>query len=582
MKLAGSISNMNIRRHLEQEITRVMHEVGAPADSRANVQQARLSKFGQYQANGIMSTAKSMSCNPRELAEKVVRKLDLKEASKVETAGPGFINIHLNSGFIAQKLEDLQTDERLGVPLSASSEVIVVDYSAPNLMKEMHVGHLRSTSIGDAIVRLLEFLGHDVLRTNHVGDWGAQFGSLLAYMDQVSSDEDLSTELADLEVFYQAASSLFKNDAGFARRARAYVVALQSGDKKCLRLWEKFVEESFSHCQRIYDELNITLNRDHIKGESFYNEYLTTVVDELEEKGLLTESDGAKCVFLPEFKGKDDKPLPAIVQKSDGGFPYMATDIAAVRYRATILNVDKALYFVGAPQLLHLELLFAVCKAAGYIREHQVFRHLPNGSIMGKNGKPFASRSGTAVKLADVLAEAKSRAGSLVNEKSGAMDEASRKRVAEVVAISAVKYAELSKNRTTDYIFDWDQMLSFEGNTAPYLLYAYTRIRSIFRRADADDLGSEIIIKEPDEINLATKILQFPEAVDSVMEDFCPNLMCNYLFELAGLFMTFYESCPVLKSDEPIKSSRLQLCDLTGRTLKLGLALLGIETVERM
>lgn len=573
---------MNIKRHLEQEITRVMHEVGAPADSRANVQQARRSEFWQYQANGMMNTAKSMSCNPRELAEKVVSKLHLKEASKVETAGPGFINIHLNSDFFAQKLKDLHADERLGVPLSASSESIVVDYSAPNLMKEMHVGHLRSTLIGDAIVRLLEFLGHNVLRTNHVGDWGAQFGSLLAYMDQVSSEEELSTELADLEVFYQAASSLFKSDAEFAKRARAYVVALQSGDKKCRRLWEKFVEESFSHCQRIYDELNITLNRDHIKGESFYNQYLTTVVDELEAMGLMTESDGAKCVFLPGFKGKDDKPLPAIVQKSDGGFPYMATDIAAVRYRATILNADKALYFVGAPQLLHLELLFAVCKAAGYIRDDQVFRHLPNGSIMGKDGKPFASRAGSAVKLSGVLAEAKSRASSLVKQKSSALDEASRKRIADVLAISAVKYAELSKNRTTDYIFDWDQMLSFEGNTAPYLLYAYTRIRSIFKRADADNLSSEIVIKEPDEINLATKILQFPEAVDSVMEDFCPNLLCNYLFELAGLFMTFYESCPVLKSDELIKSSRLQLCDLTGRTLKLGLELLGIETVEQM
>jgi arginyl-tRNA synthetase len=418
-----------------------------------------------------------------------------------------------------------------------------------------------------------------------VGDWGAQFGSLLAYMDQLSSQgEVLSTELKDLEKFYQSASALFRSDEAFAVKARSYVVKLQGGDEKCLALWEKFIAESVRHCQAVYDKLNITLTPADIMAESAYNDDLAVVVAELEQRGLLVESDGAKCVFLEEFKGKDDKPLPAIIQKSDGGFPYMATDVAAARYRAQKLDTDEALYFVGAPQQLHLRQVFAVSRAAGYISESQGFTHLPFGWVLKADGTPFKTRDGADVKLIDVLDESIERAYKLVDEKNPGLADAEKQNVARVVGIGAIKYAELSKNRTTDYIFDWDTMLSFEGNTAPYLQYAYTRIRSIFRREsiDAGKLSGDFLLQEGPEIQLAVKLLQFNETLDQVIEDYQANILCNYLFELAGIFMSFYEACHVLKAGEPLRTSRLMLCDHTARTLQLGLDLLGIEIVEQM
>jgi arginyl-tRNA synthetase len=461
----------------------------------------------------------------------------------------------------------------------------VIDYSAPNLAKEMHIGHLRSTTMGDAAARILDFLGHDVTRANHVGDWGAQFGSLLAYMDQLEqSGEILSTELKDLEVFYKKASALFKSDEEFAIRARAYVVRLQSGDDRCLELWQQFISESINHCQGVYDKLNITLTRQDIKAESSYNDDLAVVVSELKDKGLLEISDGAKCVFLEEFKGKDDKPLPAIVQKSDGGYPYLASDIAALRYRSQTLNSDNALYFIDARQRLHMRQLFAVSKAAGYLTQSKVFKHLPFGVILKDDGTPFKTRDGADVKLIDVIDEAIERAFRLVTSKNPDLDETIRRNISEVVGVGAIKYAELSKNRTTDYIFDWDTMLSFEGNTAPYLQYAYTRIRSIFRRAEIDStsLDSKIVLQHPVEFALAVKLLQFPEAIDSVTDDFQANVLCNYLFEVSGQFMSFYEACPILNQDDEIKNSRLMIADITSKILKQGLELLGIQTVEKM
>ena len=449
----------------------------------------------------------------------------------------------------------------------------------------MHIGHLRSTAIGDANVRILEFLGHDVVRANHVGDWGAQFGSLLAYMDQLEQTEEaLTTELKDLEVFYQRASELFKTDEKFATRAREFVVRLQSGDAKCLGLWERFIKESIRHCQAIYDLLDISLTGDDVRAESAYNNVLGSTIEKLEAKGLVEISDGAKCVFMDEFTGKDDKPLPAIVQKSDGGYPYMATDLAAAEYRGNTLCVDEALYFVDGRQSLHLSQLYAIARAAGFIKENQVFSHIPFGTILNKEGTPFKTRDGGAVKLADVADEAIERALKLVSEKNPDLTEEDRNHIARVVGIGAIKYAELSKNRTTDYIFDWNTMLSFEGNTAPYLQYAYTRIMSIFRRAglDSGDINSPFDLREPDEIALATKLLQYPEAVESVVEDYQANILCNYLFDLSQHFMTFYESCPVLKAENEMRGSRLRLCDVSAKTLKHGLGLLGIQTVEQM
>lgn len=574
---------MNIRELLDKEVTRALAAAGAP-ESPAIVKPAQKPEFGHYQANGIMSAAKKLGLKPRDLANKVVENLSSDMLEKVEIAGPGFINIHLDKTFLAKETVKAHGSERLGID-KQRPETVVVDYSSPNLAKEMHIGHLRSTTIGDAVVRILEFLGHNVIRANHVGDWGAQFGSLLAHMDQLREEgHELKSELSDLEEFYRAASSLFKTDEAFARKAREYVVRLQQGDRECLALWEQFIEESIRHCEQVYQRLNITLTRRDLAPESSYNAELPRVVEELTEKGLLVESEGAKCVFLDEFKAKDGSPLPAIIQKSDGGYPYIATDLAAVRYRSQVLGANRSLYFVGAEQQLHLQQLFAVAKAAGYISDDQEFRHLSFGNILKKDGKRYKTRDGADVKLADVLDEAVSRAYELVMEKNSDLDDIEKRQVSEIVGIGAVKYAELSKNRATDYIFDWNTMLSFDGNTAPYLLYAYTRVRSIFRRAsiDSSDLQANVQLQEEAEVQLALKLLQATEVLDAVLEDYQPNLLCNYLFELSGLFMSFYESCPVLKAEEAVKQSRLILCDLTAKTLAQGLALLGIQTTERM
>ncbi|MFT4797665.1 MAG: arginyl-tRNA synthetase [Candidatus Azotimanducaceae bacterium] len=573
---------MNLKQYLDDTISAALTTMGAE-NCPAIVKQAQKPEFGHYQANGVMGAAKKLKTNPRELAAKLVQQLDLKGVEKLEIAGPGFINIHLSTELLAAELLARHSDPHLGVA-KKTQQTIVVDYSAPNLAKEMHIGHLRSTAIGDAAVRILEYLGHKVIRANHVGDWGAQFGSLLAYLAQRKAEgAELYTELKDLEVFYQTANKLFKADEDFAKIAREYVVRLQSGDAACLELWRTFIEESATHCQAVYDKLNITLTREDIQAESQYNQDLPVIISELEQKALIEESDGAKCVFLDEFIGKDKKPLPAIIQKSDGGFPYMATDIAAVRHRTGNLKADAAYYFIDARQKLHIAQLFGVSKAAGYLTD-QTFRHLPFGVILKADGTPFKTRDGAAVKLIDVIDEAIDRAYQLVSEKNPELTDDERRNVARVVGVGAIKYAELSKNRTTDYIFDWDTMLSFEGNTAPYLQYAYTRIRSVFRRSniDASMLTQSLRLSEPAEISLALKLLQFEEALDAAIEDFQANVLCNYLFELAGLFMSFYEQCPILQSADEIKNSRLLLAEITANTLQQGLSLLGIETVEQM
>ena len=573
---------MNLKLFIDQAICSALTQAGA-AEAPAVIKNSQRPEFGHYQANGVMGAAKRLGLNPRALAGTIIEALDFPAAAKVEIAGPGFINIHLSAEFIAASLTELRQDSRLGVQPRVA-ETIVIDYSAPNLAKEMHIGHLRSTSIGDAAARSLEFQGHHVIRANHVGDWGAQFGSLLAYMDQLdTSGVALGSELKDLEKFYMAASRLFKSDPEFAHKAREYVVRLQSGDPRCRALWQLFITESVKHCQAVYDKLNISLTPADIKAESDYNADLPVVVDELTRQGLITVSNGAKCVFLDEFTGKDGNPLPAMVQKSDGGYPYMASDIAAVRYRSQTLKTDRALYFVDARQRLHLSLLFAVARQAGYISDTQDFRHLPFGVILKEDGKPFKTRDGADVKLIEVIDEAIARAFELVSTKNPELDAEQRHEIARVVGVGAIKYAELS-NHLTDYVFDWDTMLSFEGNTAPYLQYAYTRIRSVFRRADIDPgtLRGDILIQEPLEMQLGLKLLQFSETVDAVTEDYQANILCNYLFELAGLFMSFYEACPILKAAPEVTTSRLLISDLTARVIQQGLDLLGIDTVEQM
>lgn len=572
---------MNIRQLIDRAVSDALAKNNA-AGAPAIVRQAQRVEFGHYQANGIMAAAKRLGVNPRALADDIVASLDLPAAANVQVAGPGFINIHLDPAFVANCLTEVRASQRLGVE-KLEVETVVIDYSAPNLMKEMHIGHLRPNCIGDSLVRIHDFLGFNVIRANHVGDWGTQFGSLLAYLDTLSNQE-INTELKDLEAFYRAASARFKTDAEFAARAREYVVKLQGGDEHCLALWRRFIEESIKHCQAVYDILDITLTREDIAAESSYNDALPVVVRELTEKGLITESDGALCVFLDEFKAKDGSPLPAIVRKSDGGFGYMATDLAATRHRSRHLGAQKVLYVVGIQQALHFRQVFAVAKAAGYIQPEQAFIHLSFGWILKSDGKPFKTRTGADVKLIDVIDEAIQRAFDLVTVKNPALPEEERRQIARVVGVGAMKYGELSKNRSTDYIFDWDTMLSFEGNTAPYLQYAYTRIRSIFKRAgiSGESLAGDISLTEPAEIQLGVKLLQLSEALDSVLDDYQCNVLCNYLYELAGLFMTFYEACPILKADDVTRRSRLLLADITARTLAQGLDLLGIRTIDEM
>lgn len=571
---------MNIRRTLDLAVSAALEASGFP-DTPAVVKQAARPEFGHYQANGIMAAAKRAGKNPREVAAAVVGHLDVEHIEPPEIAGPGFINLRLTDDYLAAQLAVLFRDDP--TPDGIVTSRIAVDYSSPNLAKEMHVGHLRPTVIGDAIVRILEYLGNDVIRVNHVGDWGAQFGSLLAHMDEMPASER-STSLKDLEQFYQQASARFRNDPEFATRARSFVVRLQGGDESCLVLWRQFIEESIRHSENVYQLFNITLKPSDIRAESAYNDDLPVVIGDLEQQALVTVSDGAKCVFLDGFTGKGGKPLPAIVQKSDGGYPYLATDLAAVRYRAGELDVDKALYVVGAPQTLHLKQLFAVGTSAGYITT-QEFRHIAFGSVLKGDGKPFKTRDGAEVKLIDVLSESIARAFTVVGNKNPDLPEETRQEIARVVGVGAVKYAELSKNRMTDYIFDWDAMLSFEGNTAPYLQYAYSRIRSMFRRAGISpgSLAPAVSIAADQERVLAVKLLQFFEAVEQVTDDYQANVLCGYLYELAQNFMSFYEACPVLNADQPaVQNSRLVICALAARTLARGLDLLGIETVEQM
>jgi len=576
-----------LKQTLNKLVGEALAEVTGLADCDPNVITASKPEFGDYQSNGVMSIAKKAGCNPRQLATDVVAKITADAnplLHALEVAGPGFINIHLSDSALMQRSAEISSDLQKLIPATDNPEKIVVDYSSPNLAKEMHVGHLRGTIIGDCLARVLERQGHEIVRQNHVGDWGTQFGMLISYMRELSEAEgDLPTQLADLETFYRAAKERFDADPDFADTARASVVKLQGGEQDYLNVWQQFIDESLKHCQAIYDKLNVTLSRKDLKAESFYNKDLAGVVDKLEKAGLLSISEGARCVFLPEFTGKDGDPLPVIIQKTDGGYLYATTDLAAVQYRSIELQAQRSLYVVDARQSLHFQQVFAVAQKAGFASENISLEHIAYGTMMGSDGRPFKTRSGDTIKLVDLLDEAIRRAHELVAKKNPGLDEAAYSEIAQKVGIAAVKYADLSKNRTSDYVFDWSSMLSFEGNTAPYLMYAYARIRSILRKQETGLENVQITsITEVAERSLLLKIMQLPEVVDMVARDCYPNLLSNYLYELAGLFMRFYESCPILKAEPALRDSRLALSALTAATLKQGLDLLGIETLEKM
>ena len=661
---------MNLYQTVEREAQAAFAAAGL-SDSPVVLQAAKNPDFGDFQINGVMGAAKKAKQNPRELAQKVAEALaDNTVIESAEVAGPGFINLRLRPDFLAQNIQTALNDAHFGVAKTAQPQTVVIDYSSPNLAKEMHVGHLRSSIIGDSISRVLEFMGNTVIRQNHVGDWGTQFGMLVAYLVEQQKD-NTAFELADLEQFYRAAKVRFDEDPSFADAAREYVVKLQGGDETVLALWKQFVDISLSHAQAVYDTLGLKLRPEDVAGESKYNDDLQPVVDDLVQKGLAVEDDGAKVVFLDEFKNKEGEPAAFIVQKQGGGFLYASTDLACLRYRVSMLHADRLLYVVDHRQALHFEQLFTTSRKAGYLPENVKAEFIGFGTMMGKDGKPFKTRSGDTVKLVDLLTEAVERATALVKEKNprnemedwadlandllqdirdkeeeekeinefevefdenGISDiqyvsqsedselakikedllqaeksaesliisddgtirsrrsseyhsETARKDIAKIaraVGIGAVKYADLSKNRTSDYVFDWDAMLSFEGNTAPYLQYAYTRVQSVFRKAGEWDATAPTVLTEPLEKQLAVELLKFEDVLQSVADTAYPHYLAAYLYQIATLFSRFYEACPILKSEGATRNSRLQLAKLTGDTLKQGLELLGIDVLDVM
>ncbi|GIT98683.1 arginine--tRNA ligase [Sulfurovum sp. TSL1] len=565
---------MKLKLQINNVIKEAFSKAGIEAEP-MSVTEATKPEFGDFQFNGAMALSKTLGKNPREIATQLIENLDLTGiVAKAEIAGPGFINLWLNPFWLASQCELARQDSRLGVEERETPIKVVVDYSGPNMAKQMHVGHLRSTIIGDTLANLLTYLGDEVIRQNHIGDWGTQFGMLIAYLEEIHEEGTVS--LKDLEQFYKDAKGRFDEDEGFADKAREYVVKIQSGDGHCLALWQKFIDISLGHCEEVYEKLGVNLTRDDVRAESFYNDDLHSVISDLDAKGLLTQSDGAQCVFL------EGEEVPVIVQKGDGGYLYATTDLAALRYRAKTLGAQRIAYVVDARQGEHFKHVFRVAKEAGFVPENVKLEHIAFGTMMGKDGKPFKTREGGTVKLIELLDEAVIKAKETINDKESYSDE-ELEALAKTIGIGAVKYADLSINRESNYIFNWDKMLSFEGNTSLYMQYAYARIQSIFRKYGGPMEG-EIIIGDTLEHRLSTMLLRFEDVLNRAAVDASPNQITTYLYELATLFMRFYEQNPILKEgiEEATKMSRLLLADLTAKTIKQGLDILGIETVDKL
>ncbi len=591
---------------LEERIGAAMAAAVVRDDCAAIVRSSTDPKFGDYQANGVMALAKKLKTNPRKLAEDVVKNLDLDDICQPpEVAGPGFINLRLKPDFIADTLLEINKHiANLGIDKAAVPKTIVVDFSSPNIAKQMHVGHLRSTIIGDCICRILKFLGHTVIRQNHIGDWGTQFGMLACYLDHVQSEVEsyantlpgvvaANLSIPDMEKFYRDAKILFDSDNEFARKSREYVVKLHSGDQYVLSNWQFIRLQSLAHCQEIYELLRVKLEYKHVRGESDYRTDLPNIVDELLGRSIAEESDDAVCVFPPGFKNKEGQPLPFIIQKSDGAYLYATTDLAALRYRIGELKANAIVYVTDARQKLHFEMLFAVAKMAEWVSDDIKLSHVMFGSILGDDGTPLKTRSGENVKLKELLDEAVERAKTIVEEKNPELSPDKKEKIANAVGIGAVKYADYSNNRTSDYVFSFDKMLAMDGNTAPYMQYAYARIKSIERKAQDKDknvnikgelVGLETLsLTEPAELDLAKYLIRYGEAIQAAAADYRPNYLTAYLYELAQKFSAFYTNCPVLKAEPGKRPTRLLLCDLTAKTIKHGLSeLLGIEVVEQM
>ncbi|MEU8308797.1 arginine--tRNA ligase [Actinomadura sp. NPDC048955] len=550
----------------------------------------RPSQFADLQANVALPLAKKLGRKPREVAEEITANLDTAGVvSDVRVSGPGFINLTLSDGWIAGEAQRALEDERLAVPLADKPQKVVVEYSSPNVAKEMHVGHLRTTIVGDAIARILAFLGHEVVRDNHVGDWGTPFGMLIEHLLDLGEDAAArdDSSVSDLTAFYQAAREKFDGDEAFADRSRRRVVALQAGDAETLRLWNVLVEVSKRYFNSVYGRLGVTLTDDDIKGESYYNDLLAPTARELEDKGIAVISDGALCAFPPGFTGREGEPLPVIIRKSDGGYNYSTTDLATIRYRVDTEHVDRMVYVVGAPQALHFQMVFAVARMAGWLNDEVKAEHAQIGNVLGTDGKILRTRAGGTVKLSELLDEAVERAGAVFDEiqHDEPFDDATRAGIVQAVGMGAVKYADLSVARDSEYTFDLDRMISFNGKTGPYLQYATARIRSIFRKGGLapEDATGPITLTHPAERALALELLGFGAVLKQAGETAEPHRLASYVYSVADAYTTFYENCPVLKApDEETRASRLALCAATLRTLVTGLGLLGVPTPERM
>jgi arginyl-tRNA synthetase len=580
--------NEQISARLAEALDKVIPDCGAePA-----VGPSTDPRFGDYQSNIAMVLAKRERRNPRELAESLVGALDLDGLATADVAGPGFLNFRVDPAAFAAAGASMLADERLGVPQPGQGRRTVIDFSAPNVAKPMHVGHIRSTIIGDSLSRVARALGYDVVTDNHIGDWGTQFGMILHGWKTILDEEALAGDpVAELLRVYREVNALAKEDDGVMEKCRAELVALQAGDEKNLGIWRRCIELSKAGLEKIYGRLDVSF--DHWLGESFYNDRLAPLVDEFLETGLARISDGAVCVFTDGKAKREEDPFmihkaegwtdhPLLIRKADGGFLYATTDLATIDFRISEWKTDEIWYVVGAPQQLHFRQVFAAARRWG--REAE-FRHVAFGSILGEDRKLMKTRSGQNVQLGDVLAEAAERAAKVIAEKNPSLDDEERAEVAEILGIGAVKFAELSQNRLTDYVFSWDRMLSLQGDTAPYLQNSYVRIRSIFRKlgdVGFDAASATLRPEAPAELALVRQLVRFGEVVPTVLDDFRPNLLANYLLELARAFHSFYEACPVLKADGPVRESRLALCELTARVLRRGLGLLGIRVPERM
>ncbi|CUV66136.1 Arginine--tRNA ligase [Sulfurovum sp. enrichment culture clone C5] len=539
------------------------------------VSDASKPEFGDFQYNGVMAVAKKIGANPRDIASLLAKNIDSDMLSKVEVAGPGFVNIHIDNNWLESQLTSIFKSTNFMIEKNQNPKTILVDYSGPNMAKEMHVGHLRSTIIGDSLANLFEFLGENVIRQNHIGDWGTQFGMLIAYLEEIQQNSNFD-ELKNLENFYKLAKKRFDEDVNFANKAREYVVKIQSGDKHCLELWQKFIDISLSHCEEVYDKLGINLTKDDVRAESFYNDLLPIIISKLDNSGLLKVSDGAKCIFLPNSE------VPVIVQKSDGGYLYATTDLAAINYRNDVLKVDRICYVVDARQSEHFAGVFWTAKESKLCNHDVLLEHIAFGTMMDKSGKPFKTRDGGTVKLIDLLDEAIIRAKDTINDRANFADE-EIERLAKTIGIGAVKYSDLSINRESNYIFDWDKMLSFDGNTSLYMQYAYARIQSILNKFNGE-ISGDVELQSDIEHKLAIMLLSFEDVLNRAANDATPHTITSYLYDLATIFMRFYEQSPILKEDIPanVKMSRLMLSSITARTIKKGLEILGIEVVDRL